>query len=350
MKTRTIDDRTISAVPEEPDDLLSLRRVISPGDRVTGETTRVIKREREYARPDRGERIRIRLVLNVESVSLDSVLDRLRIRGTILESSNEEVAHGSHHSLVVRVDDAVAITKKRWSAAERRVATSNKNSQGFVLVAIETSCCGIGRLSGTHLRILPNIYSGYSGKRYKREFNPATFYDDVADAATSVAEKGDKIVIFGPGEEKKKFANRLRAAPSGPPRGGVAVADGIDTGGEDGVYAFTRSDIMKEIMTESKLAKALRIVDEIVAMASRKERRFSMGYEETKKACEFGAADKVVFSEKAIQAAGEEKIVDLLNELEAGGADALGVDSSTDVGLRVSGLGGIVSTLRFPVG
>ena len=63
-----------------------------------GDTTRVIKYDKEYARPDRGERIKVRIALAVEKISLDDVLDRLRISGTILESSNEAVPHGSHHS------------------------------------------------------------------------------------------------------------------------------------------------------------------------------------------------------------------------------------------------------------
>ncbi len=47
---------------EEPDDLFSLRRVIDIGDSIIADTTRVIKQDNEYARPDRGERIKIRII------------------------------------------------------------------------------------------------------------------------------------------------------------------------------------------------------------------------------------------------------------------------------------------------
>ena len=105
MITKTIDDNSIAVIPEDSDDLLNLRRVIKVGDKIIGDTTRVIKQDKEYARPDRGERIKVRIALTVEKISLDDVLDRLRIGGTITESSNEAVPHGSHHSFILKVSE-----------------------------------------------------------------------------------------------------------------------------------------------------------------------------------------------------------------------------------------------------
>ena len=42
-------------------------------------------------------------------------------------------------------------------------------------------------------------------------------------------------------------------------------------------------------------------------------------------------------------------IIEFLNEAEGKGVKAYSADSTTDVGLRVTGLGGIISFLRFPV-
>ena len=41
--------------------------------------------------------------------------------------------------------------------------------------------------------------------------------------------------------------------------------------------------------------------------------------------------------------------MDFLNDAENKGVKAYGIDSTTDVGLRVSGLGGIIAVLRFPI-
>ena len=91
MITKILDDNGISFVPEESDDLLTIRRLIKRGDKIVGETTRVIKQEKEYSRPDKGERIRIRIAIEVEKISLDDVLDRVRVGGRITESNNESV-------------------------------------------------------------------------------------------------------------------------------------------------------------------------------------------------------------------------------------------------------------------
>jgi len=42
-------------------------------------------------------------------------------------------------------------------------------------------------------------------------------------------------------------------------------------------------------------------------------------------------------------------MMDFLNDAEIKGVKIYSVDSSTDIGLRVSGLGGIVSLLRYAV-
>ena len=112
MISKVIDDNSVSVIPEDSDDLLTLRRIVKKGDRIIGDTTRVIKQEKDFSRPDRGERIKIRISIEVEKPSLDNMLDRLRLRGTIVESTNESVPHGSHHSFVVKINDAITIFKK----------------------------------------------------------------------------------------------------------------------------------------------------------------------------------------------------------------------------------------------
>jgi len=59
MITKIIDENSISCVPEDSDYLIILRRVIKKGDKIIGETIRVIKQEKDFARPDKGVRIKI---------------------------------------------------------------------------------------------------------------------------------------------------------------------------------------------------------------------------------------------------------------------------------------------------
>ena len=347
MITKIVDENLISVIPEDSDDLLNLRRIIKVDDKVIGDTTRVVKLDKDYSRPDKGERIKVRISLNVEKISLDDVLDRLRIGGTISESSNESVPHGSHHSFILKINDGISISKKKWTSLEKNLIQSNNNEGGFILVAIDTSDCGIAKLNGTHIEFLPNLYSGSSGKRYKTNFNIEKFFEQVRNTLSSILKENDLIILFGPGETKKKFYNFVQKNPD-LKNIKTQVVEGIDSGGEDGIFTFTKSKFMKEIMAESKLAKVTTILDEVMALANKKSRKFSMGFNETFQANQIGAVESLVFSEKAIQE-DEQRMIDFLNDAENKGVKIFSVDSTTDIGLRVSGLGGIVSLLRYAV-
>ncbi len=344
MITKIIDENSISVMPEDSDDLLNLRRIIKKNDKVIGDTTRVQKQDKDYSRPDKGERIKVRIALTVEKISLDDVLDRLRIGGTISESSNESVPHGSHHSFILKINDGITISKKRWTTIEKNRLISSNSQVGFVLVAIDTGDCGIARLRGTHLEFIPNIYSGSGGKRYKTNFNIEKFFEQVQQAVSTVFKKGDSIVVFGPGETKKRFVNFIQKSQ----KYKIQVVEGIDSGGEDGIYIFTKSQTMKEIMSDSNLAKVSSIIDEIMLLANKKSGKFTMGFDETFNANQIGAVESLVFSDKAIQD-DEQKMIDFLNDVESKGVKIYSVDSSTDIGLRVTGLGGIVSLLRYAI-
>ena len=348
MITKIIDENSISVIPEDSDDLLNIRRIITKNDKVIGDTTRVLKQEKDYSRPDKGERIKIRIALVVEKISLDDVLDRLRISGTISESNNESVPHGSHHSFILKVNDGITISKKKWLAFEKNLLESRNNQIGFVLVAIDTSDCGIARLRGTHLEFMPNMYSGSGGKRYKTNFNIEKFFDQVQQVVSTILKKDDSIVIFGPGETKKRFANFMNKSQN-MQKYKIQIVEGVDSGGEDGIYTFTKSQTMQEIMSDSNLAKASLIIDEVMLLANKKSRKFTMGFNETFNANQIGAVESLVFSDKAIQENDEQKMIDFLNDVETKGVKIYSVDSSTDIGLRVSGLGGIISLLRYAI-
>jgi len=348
MFKKIIDKNSVSFTPEDSDDLLTLRRIIKNDDKIVSDTTRQIKQEKDFARPDRGKRVKIRIVLNVEKISLDKVVDRLRAHGKILESNNELVTKGTHHSLLLKIGDRFTLTKKLWTTLEKNLIHKKKENVGFLLIGIDTNECGIARLSGTHLKLLPNIYSGSSGKQYKTNFNIKIFFDDVLTAFSSLLRESDQIIIFGPGETKKRFGNHIKQTEIGK-KSKIEIVDGIDAAGEDGIYTFTKSESMKEIMAESKLAKVAKIIDEIMLRANKKSRKFTMGFDETKLGNDFAAIESLIFSDKVFEDHDEDKIIDFLNDVETKGVKIFGIDSTTDVGLRVSSLGGIVSLLRFAV-
>ncbi|MDE0090013.1 MAG: mRNA surveillance protein Pelota [Thaumarchaeota archaeon] len=375
MIVKRKDESALSAIAEDADDLLALRRVIKRGDMITGSTTRVLKRDRDYSRPDRGERVRITVTIMAEKISLDGTIERLRIGGTVHESNNDSVPHGTHHSMTVAAGDAITISKRvqragggkgGWARTEHRILKGGGGGKGgnstFILVAMDTADCGVALLRGTHLDVSPNMYSGRGGKRYKTNHNMEDFFGQVASAIDAVAKEAARgggggqesrtVILFGPGNTKKRFANYIGGRQ---PRGGrpgyeIMMVEGIDSGGEDGIHVFAKSEAMREAISSSKLALVSGILDRIIGHAHKKVPRYAMGYEETLAAARMGAVDSLIFADGALQQYGDEqKVVDLLNMAEESGADVYGVDSSTDIGLRAAGLGGIVALLRYAV-
>ena len=348
-------------IPEDADDLLTLRRIIENGDYVFADTTRVIKKVKEFARPDKGERIKVRVSVRVESISLDDMVDRLRITGIITNTDNELVPRGIHHSLTVQVGDTITIDKNRkWNDVETNILKRSGTSTNFILVAIDAQEADVAKISGTHLKIIPNIYSGQSGKRYqhaaKNNPNIEIFFDDIAktiqsifsSAAAEEEENNSTIIIFGPGETKRRFYNLL-VEKHKLERGKVSLIDGVDVAGEDGIFVFLRSPAIKEAMSSSKLATVSSILDEIMRLVHKGDAKYAMGMQEVSNAASIKAIENLVFSDSIFKTTDENDVVKLLNLLESQGAKSFAVDSSTDIGWRVSSLGGIVALLRYSI-
>ncbi|HJT47289.1 MAG TPA: mRNA surveillance protein Pelota [Nitrososphaeraceae archaeon] len=353
--------KAIIAIPDDADDLLSMRRIIEPGDDVTADTTRVIKQVKEYARPDKGNRVNVRLSINVENISLDDVVGRLRLSGTITNSSNELVSKGTHHSLTVQLGDMIVIDKHRkWKDTEIGILKKSTNNASFILLAVDTQEAAVASILGTHLEVIPNIYSGQSGKRYEQSVKNNTsidvFFGEIVKTIFSISKRivennhqsERRIIIFGPGETKRRLYNSLVGKYQFD-KELVSVVDGVDVAGEDGIFVFLRSPAMKESMYSSKLATVSSILDEIMRLVHKGEIKYSMGMEEVSDAISKNAIESIVFSDSIFKSVEENSVIKLLNSAEAHGAKIFAVDSSTDIGLRVSSLGGIVALLRYAI-
>jgi len=223
------------------------------------------------------------------------------------------------------------------------------SSASFILVAIDTQEAAIAKVSGTHVKVIPNIYSGQSGKRYQtKNPNIETYFVDIAKTLSSIIGENDMIIIFGPGESRRRFFNIL-VNKQYVLKDRVQIVEGIDVAGEDGIFVFLRSEAMKQIMSTSKLAEVSSMLDTVMLMVNRGEAKFALGVNEVSTAAAFKAIEVVVFSDSIFMTSDEEEIVKLLNLIESHGAKMFAVDSSTDIGLRVSSLGGIVALLRYAI-
>ncbi|MFX1474839.1 MAG: mRNA surveillance protein Pelota, partial [Promethearchaeota archaeon] len=112
--TRKLKKGLIVVVPESLDDLWHLYNIILPGDQIAARTVRRVRRDSEGSRPDRGERRRMFIRLEVEEVSLHKYSNRLRVKGRIIEGPEEFVSLGTYHTINVEPGLKIEIIKTHW--------------------------------------------------------------------------------------------------------------------------------------------------------------------------------------------------------------------------------------------
>lgn len=342
--------KAISA--EDLDDLFTLRRIIEINDTIITDTTRSIKQKSEFSRPDKGERVKIRILLRIETIKFDGTVDRIRIGGTILNSDNQLVPKGVHHSISIKVDDMIILEKKQWKKIQADILKNSGNDTIYLLISIDTQEAAIALVTGTHVKILPNIYSGQSGKRFQGSrminSNIESFFEEILlgiRSVTNLHAQKQMLILFGPGETKRRFFNFLAKEFNEK----ITVLEGIDVAGEDGIFVSLRSTSLKELLKASKIGIVSSMLDKLIYLIHSNDPKYAIGVNEVRNAVDNKSIESLIYSNSILEKLDEVEFIDLLNSTEAVGAKIYGVDASTDIGLRVSSLGGIVGLLRFAI-
>jgi protein pelota len=331
---------------ESADDLWTLRRLIRRGDVIVARSSRVMKQEDEFARPDKGERVKVTVALSVEEIHMDSSIERVRVGGTIVESSDENVSRSGSHAITLSSGRSIVVRKQKWSPLDRRLIDSARNASArYVLVALDRREAGIGLLSGSHLSVLTNIESGLGGKM-SEEPSSGPFFSKVFSLVAQTARDGDDVVVAGPGRTKSVVMNQLAAASKGRYR--LHLLEGFDLTGPDGIRALAKFQGFREIAKGSVLVEMGTMVGEAVRRISTGDPKVAYTLARVKAASEAGAVESCAVSDDIFSTgADEEELVGTLNSIEEKRATLYLADSSLEFGKQVSSLGGIVALLRY---
>lgn len=340
---------TCTLTAESPDDLWTLRRLLAPGDTVVTKSSRVSKREGDYTRPNKGERISVTIALKVEGISLDSSVGRLRIRGKIIEASDDSVTKAGSHSLLISPGQELTIKKEEWGPSETRILNSSSASERrFLLVAIDRREAGVGLLAGSHLTVVSTLESGASGKggAGTKEVDMQPYFRKVLELLKSTWREGDVVVVAGAGNTKLTMENLIRKDPD--LRKNEVLVEGFDLSGSDGVRALVKSEGFRKVASDSVLVEVQETVEEAIRRISRGERRIAYTLPRVSEAAKAGAVEKCVVSDDVFaNNIDENALVEALNVVEEKGGKVFLTDSSLETGKQVSALGGIVALLRY---
>ncbi len=336
-----------SLTVESAEDLWALRRLIAKGDTIVTRSSRVVKREDEYSRPDKGERVKITVALSVDEVHLDSSIERIRVRGTIVEASDESVTKAGSHSLTISPGHALTLKKVHWSPLDTRLIRPARGSAPrFVLVAADRREAGIGTLSGSHLSVTTTVESGLGGKMGEEQ-SSLPYVSKVVGVVAQVFQEGDRIVIAGPGTFKNGIANQIKEKLK-PAQ--VGLVEGLDVTGSDGVRALIKTPAFQEMARDSLAVEMQRLVAEAVRRVSTSDPKVAYTLTRVAIAAAAGAVESAAVSDDVFNTGVDEsRLVEVLNVIEAKGGRVYLADSSMEYGKQVSSFGGVVALLRYAI-
>ena len=331
---------------ESAEDLWTLRRLIAKGDIVVTRSSRVVKREEEFSRPDKGERVKVTVAVTVEEVHLDSSIERIRVRGTIIEASDQSVTKAGSHSVTLSPGHSLTIRKKSWSQVDiGLVRPPRAETNRFVLVAADRREAGIGTLSGSHLAVNATIESGLGGKQGE-EVSPSPYIAKVASVVALVASNGDRIVVAGPGNIKNAISNQIKEKLRNP----ITTIEGLDLTGTDGVRAMIKAKPFQAVAKDSRVVEMQKLVEEVVTRISKGDPKVTYSLPRVREAASSGAVDSCIVSDDVFNfGVDEEELVRVLNTIEERRGSVFLADASMEFGKQVSAFGGIVALLRYAV-
>ncbi len=330
---------------ESAEDLWTLRRLIAKGDVVVTRSSRVVKREDEYSRPDKGERVKVTLAISVDEIHLDSSIERIRVRGTIVEASDESVTKAGSHSVTLSPGHSLTLRKKEWTQVDvHLVRPPRSSSKRFVLVAVDRREAGVGTLSGSHLAVITTVESGLGGKMGEEQ-SSKPYVAKVAEVVSQVFREGDQIVVAGPGNFKNVISNKIKERLKSHP---VSPIEGLDLTGADGVRALIKAHSFQELARDSVMVEMQQLVAEVVRRISIGDPKVAYTLPRVSEAAALGAVESCAVSDDVFSSGvDEEELVTVLNTVQARRGSVFLADSSMEFGKQVSSFGGIVALLRY---
>ena len=332
---------------ESAEDLWTLRRLISRGDVLVTRSSRVVKKEDEFSRPDKGERVKVTVALAVDQVHLDSSIERIRVRGSIVEASDESITKAGSHSVTLSPGHSFTLRKREWTPLDiRLVRPARRTASRFILVAADRREAGVGTLSGSHLTFVTTVESGLGGKMGDEQ-SPKPYISKVAEVVSQLCREADHVVVAGPGNFKNSIANQIREHQKSQP---ISIIEGLDLTGGDGVRAMIKVQSFEALARDSLVVEMQKLVAEVVRRISTGDPRVAYSLPRVDSAAVSGAVESCVVSDDVFSAGvDEEQLVETLNAIQARGGSVYLADSSMEFGKQVSSFGGIVALLRYVI-
>ena len=347
----------VRIVPQSLDDIWHLYNVILRNDEVQGRTTREVKVDDRYARPQRGKRVSVLLGVKVEKVAWDRSLNRLRIHGIVCKAPEDLNVKGSHHTINITVNQPVTIVKSKWLKHEidRLKRASKTVTAPIILASIDDEgyCLVVLRQYGIDVKVeaktkLPGKFEPEKRTQATREF----FNDTLKTLRQVWIKLRSPIVIIGLGFTKGHFAKFVRDHDSEIAEAVIDVK-GVNSVGVAGIHEALRSGVLTTAIKQMRVAEEAKVMEEVLSRLGKGSMDVTYGFDVVKNASTMGAVDKLLVADVTLREASDDKRIlleSLMRNVEEKRGEIIVLSVEHEAGEKLLSLGGIATLLRFPIG
>jgi len=347
----------VKVLPQSLDDLWHLYNIIYGGDQVYAKTTREVKIEEEYSRPQTGRRVSVFLGLQVERVFWDRSLNRLRVHGVICDVPEDIGGIGSHHTFNVVIDQPLTIVKSKWlkHQVDRLERASHVETPLVLLVSIddEEFAVAVLRQYGLEVKIEKKVRLPGKLEAEKRDEALKGYFKEALHSLRETwANLKCPIVILGLGFVKNGFAKYVHEMAQDV---AAAVADirSVNSSGVTGINEAVRSGVLTKTLRHARMAEETQLVEEVLARLGKGTTDVAYGLDEVARATQYGAVEKLLLTDSILRESTDEKRTELekmMRGVEEKAGHITVVSTEHEAGAKLQGLGGIAALLRFRIG
>ncbi len=343
MKVLRRDLRTgsIKLLPQNLDDLWHISNLVEAGDLVRATTFRREERKTDKVRPERVERVRLKLGIRVQRVEFHEFADRLRIHGLIEEGSMDL---GSHHTLNVDPGISLEVVKEWREPQLRRIdeAVEATTQPLVTLVSLDDEGALVAQMHQYGIRQIAEIRSKGGGKMYETQPTREDFFSQILQKLHQL-DVSQGLVFLGPGFTREEFLKFVKEREPG----FVERAHSFATGhaGMTGIQEALKAGLAKKLLQESRVGMETRLVERVLEEIA-KEGLYAYGPEEVQAAVVAGAVETLLVTDETSRSRESEE---LMHEVERMKGRVVVISSHHDAGRKLKSLGGIAALLRFPM-
>jgi protein pelota len=336
--------------PETLDDLWHLSHIIQRGDKVSSRTTRRIQDTTgDKLRNDRGIKKTFFLGIKVENVKFHIFTGKLRIMGSIVSGPEDLIPLGSHHTLEVKLNNSLRISKFHWSKwIIKRLKSAVKSSKKLsaIVLVLEDDVAELGLIRQFGVEYYGPIIRNISGKRVidkNRQKTVDEFYKTVANALLKFNDV-QSIVIAGPGFVKNDFYKFLEEKQKEIAKKSILESTGA--GGRSGIHEILKKGTVEKLTAENRIAHEMSAIEEIFQEIAKSSSKIAYGKNQVIAAANAGAIEKLLVLDKVIRSENLEKIMDLVENMAG---EVMVISSEHEGGKQLESLGGLAAALRYSI-